>query len=114
MWINRLRGPFRACFAAARRRLRIQGIGEPMKRMILAAIVLVVALEQAAATEEQLIFDYEAIVACQSDAEKFCKGIALGEGRIAACIKQNVLKLTPGCAEALARIVAQQSQPSGP
>jgi hypothetical protein len=82
-----------------------------MKGMILAAITLVVALGQAAAAEEQLIFDYDAIVACLGDAENFCKGIALGEGRIATCIKQNASKLTPGCAEALARIVAEQSQP---
>ena len=85
-----------------------------MKRMIFAAIALIVAFEQAAAAEEQLIFDYDAVVACLSDAEKLCKGVALGEGRIEACIKQNASKLTPRCAEALARIVAQQSRPSHP
>ena len=85
-----------------------------MKRMIFAAIALVVALGQAAAAQKQLIFDYDAVVACLEDAQKFCKGVALGEGRIAACIKENALELTPRCAAALARIVAQQSQPSGP
>ena len=85
-----------------------------MTRMIFAEIALVVALGQAAAAEEQLIFDYDAVVACLGDAEKFCKGVALGEGRIAACIKLNASKLTPRCAEALTRIIAQQSQPSRP
>ena len=85
-----------------------------MKEMTLALIVLVVALGQAAAAEEQLIFDYDAVVACLSDAEKLCKGVALGEGRIEACIKQNASNLTPRCAEALARIVAQQSRPPRP
>ena len=82
--------------------------------MILAAFVFVVALGQAAAAQEQLIFDYDAVRACLDDAEKLCKGITLGEGRIEACIKQNASKLTPSCAEAFARIVAQQSQPSLP
>ena len=85
-----------------------------MKGMTLALIVLVVALGQAAAAEEQLVFDYDAVVACLSDAEKLCKGVVLGEGRIEACIKQNASKLTPRCAEAFARIVAQQSRPSRP
>ena len=39
---------------------------------ILAALVLVVALGQAAAAEEQLIFDYDAVVACLDDAGKLC------------------------------------------
>ena len=85
-----------------------------MKRMTLSVIVLVVALGQAPAAEEQLIFDYDAVVACLSDAEKLCKGVVLGEGRIEVCIKQNASKLTTRCAEALARIVAQQSRPSHP
>jgi len=82
-----------------------------MKGVILAATLLIVALGRAAAAEEQLIFDYEAVRACLGDAEKFCKGIALGQGWITACITQNASKLTPGCADALARIVAGQSQP---
>jgi hypothetical protein len=54
--------------------------------------------------------DYDSVVACLGDIEQFCKGVVPGEGRIKACIKQNVSRLTPGCAEALARVVAQQSQ----
>lgn len=85
-----------------------------MKRVIFTAMLLAVAFGQAAAGEEQLIFDYDAIVACLGDIEKFCKDVALGEGRIAACIMQNESKLTPQCAEAVARIKAQQSLPSRP
>jgi hypothetical protein len=88
-----------------------------MKRTILTAIALGVALGQAAAAQKQLIFDYDAVVACLEDAQKFCKGVALGEGRIEACITQNASKVTPACADALARLVAQQSgqsQPSRP
>ena len=77
-------------------------------------VALVVALGQTAAAEEQLIFDYDAVVACLDDADKLCKGVTAGEGRIEACIKQNAAKLAPRCAKELARIVAQQSQPSRP
>lgn len=90
--------------------LGIQGTGEAMKRMILAVIALVAALGQAAVAQERLMVDYESIAACLGDIEQFCKGVTPGEGRIKACIKQNVSKLTPGCAEALARVIAQQSQ----
>ncbi len=83
-----------------------------MKRMILVA--LVVTLGRAAAAEEQLIFDYDAVVACLDDADKLCKGVALGEGRIEACIKQNAAKLALRCAKELALLVAQQSQSTRP
>jgi hypothetical protein len=33
--------------------------------------------------------------ACQPDAEKFCKGIKPGEGRIAACLKSHESELAP-------------------
>jgi hypothetical protein len=81
-----------------------------MKRMTLAAIVLVGALGQAAAAQERLMVDYDSVSACLGDIQQFCKGIVPGEGRIKDCIKQNVSKLTPSCAEALARVIAQQSQ----
>jgi hypothetical protein len=80
-----------------------------MKRMIL---VLVVVLGHTATAQEQLIFDYDAVAACLPDSETLCKGIAIGAGRIETCIKENASKLSPPCAEALARMIAQQSRPS--
>lgn len=35
--------------------------------------------------------------ACKSDIENFCKGISVGGGRIARCLKENESKLSPGC-----------------
>ena len=35
---------------------------------------------------------------CRSDAEKFCKGIAPGGGRILSCLKSRQLELRPACA----------------
>jgi hypothetical protein len=35
---------------------------------------------------------------CKADAEKFCKGIAPGGGRILACLKSRQPELQPACA----------------
>src|SRR5215470_9952217 len=35
---------------------------------------------------------------CKPDAEKFCKGIRPGQGRILACLKSHQSELTPACA----------------
>jgi hypothetical protein len=41
----------------------------------------------------------EARAACQSDLEKFCKGVQPGEGRIIACLQQHQADLTPACSQ---------------
>jgi hypothetical protein len=35
---------------------------------------------------------------CKADAEKFCKGIRPGQGRILACLKSHQSELAPACA----------------
>ena len=35
---------------------------------------------------------------CKADAEKFCKGIRPGSGRILACLKSHQSELAPACA----------------
>jgi hypothetical protein len=42
--------------------------------------------------------------ACQSDAEKFCKGIKPGEGRIAACLMAHERELAPACQKLVERV----------
>jgi Cysteine rich repeat len=34
---------------------------------------------------------------CKGDAQKFCKGIRPGQGRILACLKSHQAELTPAC-----------------
>ena len=42
--------------------------------------------------------------ACQPDAEKLCKGIKPGEGRIAACLKSHDSELAPACQKLVGRV----------
>ena len=42
--------------------------------------------------------------ACQPDAEKFCKGIKPGEGRIAACLMAHERELAPACQKLVERV----------
>jgi hypothetical protein len=44
---------------------------------------------------------HEAMRACGPDAQKLCKGVQPGEGRIVACLKQHQSELSEGCASAL-------------
>jgi hypothetical protein len=44
--------------------------------------------------------------ACQPDAEKFCKAIAPGGGRIAACLKAHESDLSPACQRIFAMVEA--------
>ena len=46
-----------------------------------------IALAQTAAERE----------ACEADFQQFCSGVAPGGGRIIACLREHVYKLTPQC-----------------
>jgi hypothetical protein len=48
---------------------------------------------------------------CKPDAEKFCKGIAPGGGRIASCLKSRQAELNPACAAGLKR-AANRKRPA--
>ena len=41
--------------------------------------------------------------ACKGDAEKFCKGIAAGKGRIISCLKSHDAELSDACAAVFRR-----------
>ena len=43
----------------------------------------------------------EAMQACRGDAQKLCKGVQPGEGRIVQCLKSHQQDLSQGCAAAL-------------
>jgi hypothetical protein len=41
--------------------------------------------------------------ACKGDAEKFCKGVAAGKGRIISCLKSHEAELSDACAAVFRR-----------
>ena len=50
--------------------------------------------EQFAGPRERV---HEPAKACKPDAERFCKGIVPGKGRVAACLKSHEADLSPEC-----------------
>ncbi|MBK5570559.1 cysteine rich repeat-containing protein [Ensifer sp. 2YAB10] len=50
---------------------------------------------------------------CGADIQKLCKGLNLGNGRIADCLQQNASKVTPTCKGAISVVlqsIAQREQ----
>lgn len=50
---------------------------------------------------------------CAADAQKFCKDIKPGEGRIAACLKENAKKLSKACSERQAAVKERGARRGG-
>lgn len=46
----------------------------------------------------------QAAQACMPDIRAHCSGIERGDGRIAACLRQNSERLSPGCRQALSSL----------
>ena len=51
--------------------------------------------------------------ACKADVEKLCAGVQPGNGRIAACLRENEAQVSPACKEAIAK-ARQKMAPAGP
>lgn len=62
------------------------------RNIILASVLSLLALPLSAHAED----------ACKPDAEKFCKDIPPGGGRVIACLKSHESELSPACTERLA------------
>ena len=50
-------------------------------------------------------------VACKADVEKLCSGVEPGNGRIAACLKQNEAQVSAACKEAIAKARQKKTPP---
>lgn len=58
--------------------------------------------EKVAAIRDEDKSHHELIsAACKADAEKLCKGVVSGDGRIGACLRQHQAQLSKPCADAL-------------
>ncbi len=49
---------------------------------------------------------------CKADAERMCAGIAPGDGKIIACLKQHKDEVSVGCAKALKTTKAKRERNS--
>ena len=49
---------------------------------------------------------------CKADAERICAGIAPGDGKIIACLKQHKDEVSVGCAKALKALKAKRERNS--
>jgi hypothetical protein len=47
---------------------------------------------------------------CGADIQKLCKGINLGNGRIADCLEQNAAKVSPTCKASMTSVFASITQ----
>ena len=54
-----------------------------------------------ALAQNHLLADFRIVRACAGDVERLCSDVAPGEGRIKACMKDKMDKLSPGCVDAI-------------
>ena len=66
-----------------------------------ALLVALLAAPLSATADNVLIRDFRVIRACAGDVEKFCSSVTPGEGRIKACMKENVSKLSAECVDTM-------------
>ena len=45
--------------------------------------------------------DPAVVAACTGDAQRLCRGVQPGEGRIAQCLRARATELSPGCIQAV-------------
>jgi hypothetical protein len=53
------------------------------------------------AAQDSILRDFRLMRACADDVWTLCGDVLPGEGRIKACMKQNIGKLSPGCVDAM-------------
>jgi hypothetical protein len=71
-----------------------------MKRMIL-GLSLGLATMAVAQAQDAVVRDFRVLRACAGDVEKFCSSVLPGAGRIKACMKENISKLSATCVDTM-------------
>jgi hypothetical protein len=77
-----------------------------MKKIICSACTVIAALclvTAAGLTQDEAVAPKQGKGACKADAEKFCKGIRPGGGRIWACLKSHESDLSQPCRDGMAQ-----------
>lgn len=76
-----------------------------MTKRLLILLVFIMPLAPARA-QDALVRDFRLVRSCAGDVASLCSDILPGEGRIKACMKQNMGKLSAGCVDALLTAMA--------
>lgn len=50
---------------------------------------------------QPLLQDWRVLQSCSMDVVRLCSGTLHGEGRVEACIRENMAHLSPGCVDAM-------------
>jgi hypothetical protein len=66
-------------------------------RQLAVALLLLLAVSSSGSTQAAKA----PLALCKADAERMCAGIAPGDGKIIACLKQHKNEVSVGCAKAL-------------
>lgn len=85
-------------------------------RLPWAAVLLALAADQAAAQEAPGADRRAVMQACRGDYLSFCRGVPLGGGNVARCLREHEAELSPACraaAGAAGAARAAQSPPAG-
>jgi hypothetical protein len=79
-----------------------------------AALAALICLAAVSASKAETISYADAVTTlandCGADIQKLCKGLNLGNGRIADCLQQNAAKVSPTCKSTLAGVSASISK----
>jgi hypothetical protein len=62
----------------------------------------------AAMAQSKIVSDFEVMEACTGDVATLCAGVVPGDGRIKACVKDNMSKLSPDCVTAYLTAMAAE------
>lgn len=85
-----------------------------MKTWKAAAATALMCVASVSGTKAETISYADAVTTlandCGTDIQKLCKGLNLGNGRIAVCLQQNAAKVSPICRSTLAGVAASLSK----
>lgn len=85
-----------------------------IRRGILITVVACVSMGLAGETSAQTMSYADAVTKlasdCGADIQKLCKGLNLGNGRIADCLQQNAAQVSPSCKASLSTVFQSITQ----
>ncbi|RAI04072.1 hypothetical protein DLJ53_06350 [Acuticoccus sediminis] len=79
-----------------------------LRHALVAATVTLVATGAALAQQVPQISRADAravATACKADVQRLCPNVQRGDGRIAACLRENAQSVSPDCRDTLAKVM---------